>query len=479
MVEKTINSIIEDEFDFLKIGTKHNTDRAKLIMSNMINSPGKSILSQSASRSEAKAAYQFFNNERLNLDEIRQVHRYRTIERIADAEESILVIQDSSSANYDSQHQKDNLCKLNATTKGLKIHSSIATTQEGLNLGILYQDSYGSESESEAQLTKAQKKKRPIEEKESYRWIESFYESMILIPYDIDVTVISDREGDIYEYMDAVISKNRYFLTRIAQNRMTTDNEKIFDNIKKTKSKGEVCVQVPRNSAKNIPSRETKMEIRFKKFNIIRPSALNNNTKLPKSLTVNVIHAIETNHPDGIEPIEWFLMTNREITNLDEAVQQMKNYVQRWKIERFHYVLKSGGCNIEDIQARTSKVTLSLIMIYSIISVFIMNMTYAARLTPDIPCTDFFEEDEWKFLYALAYKTTEVPDTPISIKEAVKLIAWIGSGKRSPSDGDPGLKLVWRGLEKFYLLYRFKDFTHTYIDSVRMNKNTQKLTVQG
>jgi hypothetical protein len=456
-MNKQNNFIIEEEFDYLQVGTEHNNKRAKSIMSNMIKNPGKSILSQSSSRSEAKAAYQFFNNEKLKFNAISGVHRRRTIERICEIDSPLLVIQDTTYVNYSSQTNKEGLKKIHKKTMGVKIHTSIATTQDGLNLGILNQLSHSGEANTE-ELTEYQMKTRPIEEKESYRWIESFNESMIMIPDDIDVTVISDREGDIYEYMNAVILKKRFFLTRIAQNRMTTDNEKILDSIKKTKIQGVIHVKVPRNSGKKIEAREAKLEIRFKQYEIKRPYKLNINKKLPESLTVYVIHAIEPNPPAGVEGLEWFLMTNRVISNYTEAEQQLKNYTQRWKIERFHYVLKSGGCNIEDIQARSMKVTLSLIMIYSIIAVFIMNMTYAARLNPETPCTNFFDDDEWQLLYSYGYKTKEIPDKPITIKEAVKLLAWIGSGKRPPSDGDPGLKLIWEGLKCLYLLCDFKKF---------------------
>jgi len=217
-------------------------------------------------------------------------------------------------------------------------------------------------------------------------------------------------------------------------------------------------VQIPRNSNKNQKAREAKLELRYKQYEVKCPARLASNKNIPDSISVWVVHAKETNPSAGVEGLEWFLMTNRAILSIEEAVQQLKNYTQRWKIERFHYVLKTGGCNIEQIQARSMKVTLSLIMLYSIISVFIMNMTYAARLNPDKPCSDFFEEEEWKFLYWAVYKTTDIPEKPISIREAVKLIAWIGSGKRAPSDGEPGLKLIWKGLEKFYFLLSFKDY---------------------
>jgi hypothetical protein len=35
---------------------------------------------------------------------------------------------------------------------------------------------------------------------------------------------------------------------------------------------------------------------------------------------------------------------------------------------------------------------------YSIIAVMIMNMTYAARLTPDMPCSLLLGDGEWKLL---------------------------------------------------------------------------------
>jgi len=162
-MEKKINNIISDEFELLKVGTKHNTDRAKLIMSNMLENPGKSTYSQSASRTEAKAAYQFFNNDNLNLDEISQVHRTRTIERIAETEQPILVIQDTMYVDYTSQAKKKDNNKIHVNSRGVKIHSSIATTQEGLNLGVLNQISYNSAPEDKEHLTKNQQQTRSIE----------------------------------------------------------------------------------------------------------------------------------------------------------------------------------------------------------------------------------------------------------------------------------------------------------------------------
>jgi hypothetical protein len=462
---------LENEFDLLEIGTQHNKKRFDIIMENMLKNPMQTILSQSRSRSEAKAAYQFLNNENLDMDAIKETHRFRTLERIVELKEPILLVQDTTYVDYHSQAKKEGKSKISPTTTGVKIHTSLALTQAGLSLGVLSQSSSHEMNDDDEVLSEHQLKTRPIEEKESYRWIDAFRKSMLMMPDDIDVTVISDREGDIYEYMATVVASKRHFLMRIAQNRLTTENEKVLDSIRKTERKGQVVVQVPRNTATNQAARKATLDLHYKEYEIIRPAHLNKVENLQGTITVSVVYAVETKPPVGSEKIEWFLMTNRRITSTEMAEQQLANYTQRWKIERFHYVLKSGGCKIDKIQARTMKVTMIQIMLYSIISVFIMNLTYMARLYPDAPCTIFFDDDEWKFLYSITNKTSKIPDKPISIKEAVKLIAQIGSGKRAPSDGDPGLKAIWKGLEKFFLLFDYKENIQVFLDY-------EKLTVQ-
>jgi hypothetical protein len=108
-MKKKNNFIIEDEIQLAKIGTKHHKNRLVRIMSNMIETPGKSTLSQSSSRSEAKATYLFFNNENIDLSDISRAHHNRTIERIVDTEFPVLLIQDTTYVNYDTQAKKKDL----------------------------------------------------------------------------------------------------------------------------------------------------------------------------------------------------------------------------------------------------------------------------------------------------------------------------------------------------------------------------------
>jgi hypothetical protein len=133
---------------------------------------------------------------------------------------------------------------------------------------------------------------------------------------------------------------------------MTVENKRILDGIRKKRCQGRVGVSIPRDSRSGIPEREAVLQLRYALFTIKRPHILNPVKTLPESVEVNVIYAKEEHPPKGKAAIEWFLMTSEPVTTDEEAYEYVGYYMQRWKIERFHYVLKSG-CAIEKLQERS------------------------------------------------------------------------------------------------------------------------------
>jgi hypothetical protein len=219
---------------------------------------------------------------------------------------------------------------------------------------------------------------------------------------------------------------------------------------------GRVKTVIPRDSRRNLKERDAVLDIRYKGFEIKKPQILDKNKGLLPTLKVNVIYVKEESPPRGCDPIEWFLITNESVESWEEAYEKVGYYIQRWKIERFHYVLKSG-CRVEKLQERSIDHTASVVLMYSIIAVFILNMTYIARINPKLPCTILFDEDEWKILYCAANRTKFPPDKPYTIEDAVKYVGWMGGPVRAPSDGPPGIKTVWKGLQKLYTLLDYRE----------------------
>jgi hypothetical protein len=179
-----------------------------------------------------------------------------------------------------------------------------------------------------------------------------------------------------------------------------------------------------------VKGREVVLQVRHAQYEIKKPQIKNKNKALLLSVTVKVLYVKEEKPPKGIEAIEWFLMTNDEVESFQAACETVGYYIQRWKIERFHYVLKSG-CKIEKLQERNMERMKVLILMYSVLSVFIMNLTYTARINPELPCTILFEDEEWKILYCAANRTKKVPREPYTIKQAVDYVGWLGGEGRN------------------------------------------------
>ena len=456
MAEKqTFN--MEDEFAGLDFNSSRLEKRFVRTMETLSKHPDKSLLSCSENRAEAKAIYRMLGNENLDREEILRAHREATIKRMVQQGGTILALQDTTSLNYNTHEKTEGIGYISENTLGVNIHSCLAATTEGLVLGLLGQTFYNRTQPKDSSRSHESKKVRTLEEKESYRWVQMVETSTAGLPEGVKVITVCDREGDMYELLDAAETSGQLFLIRIAQNRLTVENKRILDTIRKKHCMGKVKTTIPRDSRKNLKERESVLQIRYGRFEIKRPKILDKNKTLESSLEVYVVHAKEENPPKGVEPIEWFLMTNEPVETVEAAYDRIFYYTQRWKIERFHYVLKSG-CAVEKLQERSMDKTTLLVLMYSVIAVMIMNMTYIARICPEEPCTIFFEEEEWKVLYCTANKTKKAPRKPYSIKEAVTYLGRLGGPKRAPSDGPPGLKTVWMGFMTLNTLLAYREW---------------------
>ncbi|GHT60214.1 IS4 family transposase [Spirochaetia bacterium] len=448
---------IGEEFAGLDFHSIRLEKRFIRTMETLIKQPDKSIWYSSEDRAEAKAIYRMLGNEAFDREEIAQAHRRATIRRMAEYGGTILAVQDTTGVNYDNHLKTEGIGYISDKTLGLNVHTCLAVTADGLVLGVLDQSSYNRPEAKDDSATHDSKKIRPIEEKESFRWLETLERSTADIPDRIKVVTVCDREGDMYEFFAKAASLNEPLLIRIVQNRMTVENKRILDEIQKKKCQGRVGVTIPRDSRNSIPEREAVLQLRYAQFAVKRPHILNPVKSLPDSVTMNIIYVKEEHPPKGNKPIEWFLATTEPVTTPEEAYEKVGYYIQRWKIERFHYVLKSG-CVIEKLQERSVERTTTLILMYSVIAVMILSMTYAGRLTPDLPCSMLLEKEEWELLFCVANKTKTTPESPYSVAEAITYLGQLGGPKRAPSDGPPGVKTIWIGLMKLYTLLAYREF---------------------
>ena len=339
------------------------------------------------------------------------------------------------------------------TAMGIEVHTAVAISDAGEIFGLLAQKLWSRPTEYLG-LSSILSAKLPIEEKESYKWIETLENASTSFPEGTTVVHVCDREGDIYELFCKAEKDGVQYLVRRCHNRNITGEDgpnKLDELINTLPEAGRITIRVPRDSHTNRAPRNAEVAIKFGKCSIAKPSGLVSTNELPKSVEVCFVSASEIDPPPGQEKILWQLVTNVPTENFEDAVTRIQWYTQRWKIELFHRTLKSG-CKVEELQSETADKLMKLIAIYSIIALQIMLISYVARTRPDESCEICLTEDEWKILYRVANRTKKIPEKAPTIYEAVVMIAKLGGFLARKSDGFPGVTVIWRGLTSFYTI---------------------------
>lgn len=456
----------ENELKQCDLGDKRLNQRLIRLADSFSKTPESPINQACQNWADTKAAYRFFQNENVSHQKVLNSHTEATMER-AQEYSVILGIQDTTYFNYSAHPKTTGLCVLSKKkgkykkeilTTGLVMHTTLAVSTEGLPLGILNQKTY-----SRIPLSDEKKdlKKRshnialPIEEKESFRWLESLQATQeVLKTQSTQVVTVCDREADIYDFFRLADKLKAPVLVRASHNRTVNKKyvyseitgEKLWDLLGNTKSQGSIKIEIPKQE--NRPSRSANCEVKIKEFVLNPPK---NHTEKPivklPFLKVHAIYVSENNPPEGFAPVDWMLLYNLPINNFTEALEKIKWYCIRWRIEVFHKVLKSG-LKVEDCRLATADRLIRYLTLMSIVAWRIFWITLVARVAPNSSCLLFLNNMEWKILFSQRYRNKKMPKQPPSAKEAVQWIAQLGGFLARKGDLLPGIIHVWRGLEK-------------------------------
>ena len=409
----------EQEFGDAPLGDARLSQRLVDIAQSKAEKPGRAFTGVAEGDWPAvKAYYRFIDHpdeQAVNIPHILQPHRERTVRRMK-AQRTVLCIQDGSDLEYTSLAQCEGLGVIGtnqtaAQSRGLHLHSTFAVAPNGLPLGVL-------RAECVAPKLKSPDDKRlsytiPIEEKDTFCWIEGLRDTMDVAAQMPQTRLINvcDREADFFELFDEQRRNPCVdLLVRANHNRVITEEPfKLFPAIRQAPLQTKVQVHVPRQSARpklskkkarpKRPSRLADLEVRYQRIQLRPPDY--HSDKDP--IDVWVIHAVESSPPEATEPVEWFLLTTVNITSPEDAVQCLRWYCLRWRIEDFHRVLKSG-CGVEQIAHETAERIRRAIAINLVIAWRIMLMTLLGRETPELPPEVMFSNIELQVLRAYAKK---------------------------------------------------------------------------
>lgn len=445
----------QEEFGQAVFGDDRIRKRLEGLGRSFYAKPGSSLPEACGSRAKAKAAYRFFDNEKVTMEAILRSHFAATQRRVAE-HRVILAVQDTTSLNYTAHPETDDLGPIHikgSQAVGLELHGTMAITPEGVPLGLLDVQCWARDSKEAGK--RERRHELPIEEKESFKWIKSYRavrEVQRLCPQTICVSV-GDRESDIHALFAeaASVPDGPSLLIRSERSRnRQTEEGKLWEILGEEEIAGYQELFVPRQGSRK--ARVATLEVRWRSVELKSPQGVSH---LP-SVRVDAVYARETECSSPEEtPIEWMLLTTVLVGSFQDACERLGWYAKRWGIEVYHRTLKSG-CKIEDRQLGNARRLESCLAIDLVVAWRIYYLTRQGRETPNVPCTVFFEDSEWKALVCFVNKDPVVPKSPPTLREAVRMVASLGGFLGRKGDGEPGTQTTWRGLQ------RLDDITATW-----------------
>jgi hypothetical protein len=443
---RTTSDWAEDEFGNAPLGHRRLQQRLLRIARDFYARPQAQIPQACQSRAATKAAYRFFQHPETTMDALLEPHIEATQQRIGN-EKMVLVVQDTTSLNYSTHPATHDLGPIGSSPDGivgLIVHDTMAFSLEGTPLGLVDVQSWARNGDEFGK--KHQRKQRPIEEKESYKWLQSYRKTAEIQQACPNTMLVSvgDREADIYELFHLALENpsNPKLLVRAEQDRLLADGQgHLWSMVEQQPRAGIQQLQVPRRG--NRPARQAQLEIRFSQVTLNPPKG----KASYGPLTLWTVLAQEVEAAPSLDPLCWMLLTTCRVDNFDQAIEKLNWYTKRWCIEIFHRTLKSG-CKIEERQLGSATRIEACLAIDMVVAWRVYHLTKLGREVPDVPCTVFFEEAEWIALTAFITKNPIPPTQPPSLREAIRLVASLGGFLGRKGDGEPGTKSLWLGLQR-------------------------------
>jgi len=406
---------VEAEFGEAELGHQDATQRLVRIAKAKARNPSASYPECFAGdRHELKAYYRFIGKQRgqMTPEGILSGHRWQTIRRMK-GYGRVLAIQDTTDLDFSDRLHCNDLGDIGknqtgAVSQGLKMHSVLALSEGGLPLGVLGTQMYASHFGRE---DKAQN--RPIEEKESYRWLRTIEDLQQIAPWvaETELIAVGDRESDLFELFDYRRRKasNIHLLVRARYNRCLEEGpRKLFAHLEALPVMGEAHIAVPRQREKkgkpskpgriSLPARRAKVQLRWDKVTIRAPQTFQTRHLAPVELYALLLREVDP--PKGAKGLHWVLLSTVPIESRKQALRCVRWYSRRWRIEEWHRVLKSG-CRIEAHQHQSAAKLARAIAIDTVIAWRVMLLTLLGRDAPDLHCDLIFDPWECRLLEEL------------------------------------------------------------------------------
>ncbi len=403
-------------------------------------------------RSQEVRFGRFLANDKVTIERLLEGWSEQTAP--AAAGRHVLAIQDTSEFNFATTSvRRRGLGEIGkGVGRGLLVHAMLAVDADnehvlGLVAGHIWT------RQGRVGVSRAQ---RTLADKESGRWLATGLKAKSILANAAMVTVVADRESDIYAEWARLPGPNFHMITRAMQDRCLAGGDKLSSVGTRFEVAGTKNIELVAR-APNRPARPAELTVRFGKIALAHPTRTAERG-LPKSVQLTLVEVIEPRPPDGVEPLHWRLLTTHEVADVEAAWRIVEWYKMRWTIEQLWRLLKQQGLKLEDSQLDTSDRLIKLAAIATKAAAITLQLVQARDGTSAEPASIAFPSEQIAVLDAMNTRVEgkthlqKNPHPKASLAWASWIIARLGGWDGYKSSKPPGPITFRHGIEYFHAM---------------------------
>jgi len=335
---------------------------------------------------------------------------------------------------------------------GVLVHAMVAVDgASGSCLGLVGGDVWSRDG-----VNPTPHRQRPLAERESVHWVSTAQQAKQVLKPAAMVTVVADREADIYPSWASVPEANFHLLGRAMSDRLLAGGGMLFAATAEFPVAGRRKIELRAHDPAH-PKRPAVVELRYGEVEICRPRD-EGDVSLPPTVRLRLVEVREIDPPAEVEPLHWRLLTTHEIADAAAAWQIVGWYQLRWVIEQLFRVMKSQGLQLEDSQIASAERLVKLAAAATKAACIDIQLVQERDGKDQLPASNVFTEPEIETLEALGPTLegkTERQKNPHPIRSlagAGWVIARLGGWNCYYKP--PGPITFRRGMEQFYAIHR-------------------------
>lgn len=453
----------QETFGQVQLGDPRRDRRAVQIATALARDPAASFPKAMNTDADLQATYRFWANEQVGYNDLLRPCLLHTRQRAEEPGATVLLLQDATECDYAKHPHTRGLGPVgNGTHHGFFVQSVLAVEPESREvLGLLHQEAFLREPAPKGESSR----QKGLRERETLVWTRSV--EAIGSPPDTTRWVhVGDRGGDLFPLLLRMKELNTEFLIRASKDRrvdllVAPDSpaplprshhrhaspapppQSFFEVVRSWEE--QACIHFGLKTNQKRAGREVRAAISFGRVRLLPPRDLES-LHLPP-LVLWAVRVWEQGAEEGVEPLEWILLSSLPVEEVEQARERIDWYRERWIIEDFHQGLKTG-CRLEERHLQDYASLHRLLALLSPLAVRLLHLRALAHAAPQAPATQVLPRE---VVVVVAHLSHLDADT-MSALTCWHALARQGGYLGRKGDGPPGWKTLWHGWQKVQAL---------------------------